>query len=254
MENKKIDRFEVLRTLASAATKDADLTQASQTALAMAAQYVGLNAAALFLWDKNAEVKVTASFADAPLFQQRLAQLEKSLFTQLRKENQLVSAYLSFGGDKPYHSFTLPLLQKSHIFGAVIGLQEGERTIIAEDDFLEALSALLSLTYAAHGQGAEPAVGRDLLDKERLSAIVETAVTVNHEINNPLTAILGNVQLLLLKRDDLDDELKNKLKTIEQSAMKIRDVTQRLMRMTVARSVEYNNGTKMVDISDDSDE
>ncbi len=79
-------------------------------------------------------------------------------------------------------------------------------------------------------------------------------MTVNHEVNNPLTAILGNVQLLLLKRDDLDDELKDKLRIIEVSAMKIKDVTQRLMRMTTPRSVEYSDGTKMVDINDEEED
>ena len=81
---------------------------------------------------------------------------------------------------------------------------------------------------------------------------MQTAVTVNHEINNPLTAILGNIQLLLMKRKDLDDELVSKLKTVEEAALKIKDVTQRLLRVTSARSIDYAEGTSMLDISDDS--
>jgi signal transduction histidine kinase len=148
----------------------------------------------------------------------------------------------------------MPLLHKNKPFGAVVGLQQGKRTIIAEDVFLEALSSVLAISYAAQSKGGTDAVSQDLLDKERLAAIIETAVTVNHEVNNPLTAILGNVQLLLLKREDLDEELKNKLRTIEASAMKIKDVTQRLMRLTTPRTVEYSDGTKMVDISEDEDQ
>ncbi len=250
MDNRPTDKFEILRLLAVAGAEGEDLNQASQAALSLAAQYVGLNAAAVYLWDGSQQITVTITHADTEQSRQRLAGLEESLFADLRKERRLLSAYLSFGGEPPYHSFTLPLRQGARIFGAVIGLQEGKKTIIAEDVFLETLSALLALVHAARGQ-AGGVISQELLDKERLSTILETAVTVNHEINNPLTAILGNVQLLMLKRDDLDDELKAKLKTIEASAMKIRDVTQRLMRMTSPKTVDYSDGTRMVDISDD---
>ena len=95
---------------------------------------------------------------------------------------------------------------------------------------------------------------RRAVDKERMGAVIETAVTVNHEINNPLTAILGNVQLLLLNRKDLDTEMQHKLKTIEESAMRIKDITQRLLRLTSVRTTEYAEGTTMIDLSDDEEE
>ncbi|NOY89102.1 MAG: hypothetical protein GXO93_06910 [FCB group bacterium] len=253
MTQKKTDKFEILRLLAVAGARGEDLNQISQTALNEAASYVGLTAAALYLWDKEYKITVTVIHSQTEESKKRLVELEKDLFENLRRDKNLVSAYLSFGGDKPCHSFTLPLQQGGNIFGAVIGLQEGAKTIVSEDLFLEALSALLALNYTARGQGGDNILSQELIDKERLSAILETAVTVNHEVNNPLTAILGNVQLLLLKRDDLDEELKNKLKIIEESAMKIKDVTQRLMRMTSVRTVDYSNGTKMVDISDKED-
>ena len=97
------------------------------------------------------------------------------------------------------------------------------------------------------------ALSKEQVAKERLGAVQETAVTVNHEINNPLTAILGNVQLLLMKRRELDDELANKLKIIETSALKIRDVTQRLLKIRAVRSVEYADGTAMLDLSDEDE-
>lgn len=254
MANNETDRFEILRLLAIAGSSGRDLSKASQAALEMAAQYVGLTAVALYLWDDKYEVTVTLSHAESEANRKRLSELEDGLFLELRKEQRLLAAYMSFGGEKPCHSFTLPLRHGDKVFGAVIGLQEGDRTIVSEDRFLEAFCALIAISYAAQGSGPGAAVAKELLDKERLSAIVETAVTVNHEVNNPLTAILGNVQLLLLKDENLSDELKAKLKTIEESAMKIKDVTQRLMRITSPRTVDYNEDTKMIDISDDDTE
>jgi len=137
--------------------------------------------------------------------------------------------------------------------GAVIGLQEGEKTIVAEDIFLETLSAMLAIVYMAGQVEKGDYSLKDMVDKERLAAINETAITVNHEVNNPLTAILGNVQLLLLKRDDLDDDLKDKLKVIEQAAMNIKGVTQKLLRLTSPKTKEYTEGTSMLDLSDEEE-
>jgi signal transduction histidine kinase len=253
MQDENSLKFDILRLLAMAGAKGDDLSKAAETALAAAAEYVGLTAAALYVWDEHFNTTLTVTYADADKNKDRIAQLEKELFARLRKEKKLLSAYMSFGGDAPSHSFSLPLLQGDMPFGAVIGLQEGQKTIVAEDVFLEALASVLAVSFAAQGKDHIADIEPGLLDKERLAAIIETAVTVNHEVNNPLTAILGNVQLLLLKRQDLDDDLKEKLRVIEASAMKIKDVTQRLMRLTTPRSVEYSDGTKMVDISDEEE-
>ena len=99
--------------------------------------------------------------------------------------------------------------------------------------------------------GPQSGIATEILDKERLAAIVETAVTVNHEINNPLTAILGNVQLLLMHAENLDENTRQKLQVVEKSAFKIRDVTQRLLRITSVRSVEYVDGTNMLQLPDE---
>jgi signal transduction histidine kinase len=248
MENKDQHRYEVLSLLARAGSNGDSSDRSFRTALDLSAGLVGLDAAALYLWDSNLAVKLNISTASSDEAGERLAFLEKSLFRNLRAESELVSAYMSFGGKQPCHSFTQPLRHGERIFGAVIGLQFGDRTLVSEDVFLETFSAALAVHAIV--TGGETVIPRDVLDKERLAAIVETAVTVNHEINNPLTAILGNVQLLLMKRQDLDGDLRTKLEAIEASAGRIKDVTQRLLKMTTPRSVDYAEGTSMIDISD----
>ncbi|MCX6835596.1 MAG: hypothetical protein NTW07_10775 [candidate division Zixibacteria bacterium] len=251
MSNRDHERYSILKALATAAARDETLESTGRLALEQTAQLVQLSAMALYLWDERSQPILHLTYASSENDAHRLSELERDLFDGLRRERQLVSAYLSFGGKPPLHSFTLPLRHGANIFGAVIGLQEGERTMLAEDDFLDALTATLALQAIAGGAtGAAP---KDLIEKERMAAINETAVTVNHEINNPLTAILGNVQLLLMHRKDLDDELRNKLNVIEASASKIRDVTQKLLRLTSSRTTEYAAGTSMIDLSDPDD-
>ena len=55
----------------------------------------------------------------------------------------------------------------------------------------------------------------------RLRDVAELAAHVRHEINNPLTGLLGQTQLLL--REDLSDAVRRRILTIEQLAGRIRD-------------------------------
>ena len=57
---------------------------------------------------------------------------------------------------------------------------------------------------------------KELIEKERLAALMETTAAINHEINNPLTPILGNVQLILAEGDRLDPDIRMKLEIIEK--------------------------------------
>ena len=251
MEEQNQHKYEILKHLALAGARGEELAAAVQAALAQASVVVGLKAAAAYLWDSDFAVKLSVLHTEQEHYRDRLTALEDSMFASLRREKQLLSAYLSFAGEPPVHAFTLPLKHGQKVFGAIIGLQEGKRTVVAEDLFLEALSAALALNMIAGGMEGEAEPGQERIESERMGAIVETAVTVNHEINNPLTAILGNIQLLLLRHDDLDPRVAEKLRIVEQSAMKIRDVTQKLLRITSSKSVEYVGGTSMLKLPDD---
>jgi signal transduction histidine kinase len=73
-------------------------------------------------------------------------------------------------------------------------------------------------------------------------------------VNNPLTAVLGNTQLLLMQADRLDPQFAKRLRDIEQSAMRIKDVTQRLLKQDGTRTTEYPGGLRMLDLSDTSED
>jgi hypothetical protein len=87
-----------------------------------------------------------------------------------------------------------------------------------------------------------------LVKSERAAAVTETTVTINHEINNPLTAILGNTQLLLMSKDKLPPDIVSKLQTIERSAVKIRETTAKLMSIIEPVTAPYVSGLEMIDI------
>lgn len=60
----------------------------------------------------------------------------------------------------------------------------------------------------------------------RIEEIAELVARVRHEINNPLTGVLGQAQLLL--REDLNDKARKRAQTIEDLAIRLRDIVAQL--------------------------
>ncbi|MCX6640524.1 MAG: PAS domain S-box protein [bacterium] len=91
---------------------------------------------------------------------------------------------------------------------------------------------------------------KKLLESERLAAYTQTVITLNHEINNPLTAVLGNIYLLEKDTAHLKDEkLNQRLKVIQDNCLRIQRVIKKLERIDELKTVSYLGKTKMVDLS-----
>ena len=60
----------------------------------------------------------------------------------------------------------------------------------------------------------------------RLNEIAQLVARVRHEINNPLTGVLGQAQLLL--REELSETARKRATTIEALAFRLRDIVGQL--------------------------
>lgn len=69
---------------------------------------------------------------------------------------------------------------------------------------------------------------QQLLQSEKLSAIGELISGVAHELNNPLTGVMGYAQLLQLRKD-LDDRAKESLAKINELALRCQKIVQNLL-------------------------
>ncbi len=88
----------------------------------------------------------------------------------------------------------------------------------------------------------------ELIQLAQTEAISSTAVTLNHEINNPLNVILGNAQLLLANSNSGKSNTVSRLKAIQESCLKIHDVVWKLSELIKAEVVEYHGGVTMIDV------
>jgi signal transduction histidine kinase len=63
----------------------------------------------------------------------------------------------------------------------------------------------------------------------RLDEVADLITRVRHEINNPLTGVLGQAQLLL--REELNDKARKRAETIEELAIRLRDIVAQLRQV-----------------------
>jgi len=80
-------------------------------------------------------------------------------------------------------------------------------------------------------QGAASAAGAEMnlliADYEaKMDEVAGLITRVRHEMNNPLTGILGQTQLLL--REDLSERARKRAETIEELSIRLRDIVAQL--------------------------
>nr|NJM03578.1 GAF domain-containing protein [Desulfobacula sp.] len=88
---------------------------------------------------------------------------------------------------------------------------------------------------------------KEKFEKERLQGVLEMAGAVCHEINQPLQAILGYSELLLMGPGSRAIE-KREVHSIKSQATRLGRITKKLSGITHYRTVDYPGNTKIIDI------
>jgi two-component system, NtrC family, sensor kinase len=108
------------------------------------------------------------------------------------------------------------------------------------------------LTIAERRMAADEARHRAeeaLARAQWLAGIGQTSLALQHEINNPLAALLAHAELL---RDapGIHGPEKDQLEVITRQARRIADVVARLRQLQAPKAVEYVKGSKMLDLGE----
>ena len=146
---------------------------------------------------------------------------------------------------KHFRSFvSTPLISGDKLIG-VMNLGNSEPNAFTEDNlqFLEIIAEQLALLIERshfekelikkneallYAQNEIKKQQEQIVEMEKTHVIAQMATSVNHEINNPLTTIIGNLELILMSNKDLSPVIIKKLNVILQEAHRIGDITQKL--------------------------
>jgi len=176
------------------------------------------------------------------------------------------------GKEKRFNSFlSLPLFAAGRLIGVLnLGHMQAGKYREAEIEAYQAIAAEISIVIDRFRLQADlkrqnqelqkkleqiHQLQKELVEKERLAAIGEVVITVNHEINNPLTTIMGLAEILELTLATASTEkIREGLKGIIRETDCIRRVTHKLANLKNIRTVEYISGQRMISLDEDNGE
>jgi signal transduction histidine kinase len=85
------------------------------------------------------------------------------------------------------------------------------------------------------------------IEGERIAVVSQVAITIRHEVNNALAAIMAEAQLLQ-QQGQLTPDQASALRHILDMSRRVRDSMDRLSTLTRAPTTEYVPGVKMIDL------
>jgi len=124
----------------------------------------------------------------------------------------------------------------------VRGFEAGADDYIVKPFYAGELLARVGLHLASRRER------RLALEVERLKLLREMAVALSHEINNPLTAILGRLRLAERALTESDGAAREQLTEIRSELEKIRQIVSRLASASRAVTTGYVLGEEMLDL------
>lgn len=148
------------------------------------------------------------------------------------------------------------------MFGAAVGLVAGTLLyvvvqVVLNLNLMPVNQAVLVPIYVSYGALAI-AVGwlsqqlhdyyQRLIRAERLAAIGEVAVTIRHEVNNALAAVIAEAGLLKTTAQGLSAEDRTSVETILEMGNRIASDLRKLSTLSDAPTATYLGDVKMVDL------
>ena len=83
--------------------------------------------------------------------------------------------------------------------------------------------------------------------------MTETAGAIAHELRQPLTTVLGLIELLGVQESLSDDpQLKRSLETIQKQCLKMADIIKNMEQLVTYKTRPYVNGRNILDLNQSS--
>lgn len=110
---------------------------------------------------------------------------------------------------------------------------------------------LMSVTYKLIDDNQKIlSMQQELIEKNRLAAITETVLALGDQVNNPLLAVSGNLELLELelRHLELSEKTRNRIETMRNNFSKIREATDKMSKLTKVELAAIHGDARMIDL------
>ncbi len=94
---------------------------------------------------------------------------------------------------------------------------------------------------------------RKAIENERMAVIGQLALAIEHEINNALTAVVAESQLLVADSETLSEDQRESVGVINKSAMRMADQIARLTKLETAPVVNHLGVLQRLDLQSATD-
>lgn len=140
-----------------------------------------------------------------------------------------------------------PLVVKDQILGTVMAGRRGGSVSNRDQKMLQSFAEFAQIAVengrlyyeVIRSEEELKNTQKKLLQAGRLAVIGQMAVSVNHEINNPLCNISLINQLVQQELREVDPQLAQRLDGINENVARIQEITHRLSDLKDAKSIEY---------------
>lgn len=239
-------------------------------ALKMIQQVVPFDSAGLYLLYANRRDVVNVVNWGEPFEQSELDEIQPDFLNWIRQQTEPVRLTRQLkenennSGDQTRTLLTVPLLVEDQMIGVVAYLYNNCSTVrdkdikllsIIGDQMALSIERMIHLKKLensnialkeAHNQLRE--MQSELIKDERLMAVKQLAVSINHEINNPLSVITGNVEYLLYLNKSLDEKAIARLKVVYTESLRIAEINRKLLEIQTLVSEKYLNDSSEIEM------
>jgi len=139
---------------------------------------------------------------------------------------------------------------------ANLGLLKREGDMAAKNLELQNLNSRLQSLVNALEESNEKLknVQAELLEKEKMAAILELAGAAAHEMNQPLTVIIGNIDLLLSSGKMDEAGWRKALEAINRAARDLADIVKKMAKIRRYETDSYVGNIRILDLDKSSTE
>ena len=130
--------------------------------------------------------------------------------------------------------FSLPEYEEKSIFKNVIDSDELKQQVLYLKQQTKKYAEELAATYTSRKDISSKLLKtqQQIIRADKLATMGQMAAGIAHEVNNKLTPMLGQVQILLMSDDQLDPKILQRLQIINDSGFKAVDMLRQILDFT----------------------